>query len=112
MLRAYVERTFDGEKAGQAYLPDDQIPDTLVPILEHARANYQPFARASIQAAMRGEKTFQLDLGHGEFTARSMKRLDKARLHVRDEIQSLALGDSLLADLGVLALYEQERLQP
>ena len=49
-------------------------------------------------------------LGHGEFTARSMKRLDKARLHVRDEIQGLALGDSLLTDLGVLALYEEERL--
>ncbi len=111
MLRAHVERTFDGEKAGQAYLPDDQIPDTLMPILEHARSNYQPFARASIQAAMRGEKTFKLDLGHGEFTARSMKRLEKARLHVRDEIQGLALEDSLLADSGAMALYEEEGLQ-
>ena len=51
-----------------------------------------------------------LDLGHGEFTARSMKRLDKARLHVRDEIQGLALRGSVLEDLGVLALYEEERL--
>ena len=110
MLRAHVERTFGGEVAGQAYLPEDQIPETLVPILEHARSNYQPFARASIQAAMRGEKTFELDLGHGQFTARSMKRLDKARLHVRDEIQDLALADSLLADSGVLALYRDERL--
>ena len=51
-----------------------------------------------------------LDLGHGEFTARSMKRLDKARLHVRDEIQGLALRGSVLEDLGVLALYDDERL--
>jgi hypothetical protein len=39
-----------------------------------------------------------------------MKRLDKARLHVRDEIQGLALPGSVLEDLGVLALYDEERL--
>jgi glutathione S-transferase len=110
MLRAYVERVFHDDEAGKAYLPGDQIPDTLTPILGHAKANYQPFAKASIQAAMRGEKNFNLDLGHGEFTARSMKRLDKARLHVRDEIQGLATGGSVLEELGVLALYEEERL--
>jgi glutathione S-transferase len=110
MLRAYVDRVFHDDEAGKTYLPDDQIPDTLIPILEHAKANYQPFAKASIQAAMRGEKTFDLDLGSGPFTARSMKRLDKARLHVRDEIQGLALAGSVLEKLGVLALYEKERL--
>jgi glutathione S-transferase len=110
MLRAFVERVFHDDEAGKTYLPDDQIPETLIPILEHAKANYQPFARASIQAAMRGEKTFSLDLGHGEFTARSMKRLDKARLHVRDEIQGLALRGSVIEELGILALYEEERL--
>ena len=110
MLRAYVERVWNDDEAGKTYLSADQIPETLIPILEHAKSNYQPFARASIQAAMRGEKTFNLDLGHGEFTARSMKRLDKARLHVRDEIQGLALRGSVLEDLGVLALYEEEPL--
>lgn len=110
MLRAHAERVFHDDEAGTAYLPGDQIPDTLKPILEHARSNYQPFAKASIQAAMRGEKTFNLDLGHGEFTARSMKRLNKARLHVRDEIEGLPLRGSVLEDLGVLALYEEERL--
>jgi hypothetical protein len=39
-----------------------------------------------------------------------MKRLDKARLHVRDEIQGLALWGSVIEDLGVLALYEEEPL--
>jgi hypothetical protein len=39
-----------------------------------------------------------------------MKRLDKARLHVRDELQGLALGGSVLEELGVLALYEEEQL--
>jgi glutathione S-transferase len=110
MLGAFVERVFHSDDAGKTYSPDDQIPDTLIPILEHAKTNYQPFAKASIQAAMRGEKTFNLDLGHGEFTARSMKRLDKARLHVRDEIQDLPLRGSLLEELGVLELYERERL--
>jgi len=110
MLDAHVKRVYDDDEAGKTYLPDDRIPDTLIPILEHAKSNYQPFAKASIQAAMRGEKTFNLDLGHGEFTARSMKRLDKARLHVRDELQGLALGGSVLEELGVLALYEEEQL--
>jgi hypothetical protein len=39
-----------------------------------------------------------------------MKRLDNARLHVRDEIQGLALRSSVLGGLGVLALYEEEPL--
>ncbi len=110
MLCAHARRVFHDDEVGKAYLPDDQIPDTLIPIFEHARSNYHPFAHASIQAAMRGEKTFALNLGRGEFTARSMKRLDKARLHVRDEIQGLALENSVLGDSGVLTLYEKERL--
>lgn len=110
MLEAYVERVWEGAEAGKTYLPDDQIPQTLRAIFEHARANYQAFARASIQAAMRGEKTFDLDLGHGPFTARSMKRLNKARLHVRDELQRLDLKGSELDSLGVLDLYEAEEL--
>ncbi len=110
MLRAFVDRIYEGKEAGTSYLSGDEIPETLVPILEHARSNYQPFARASIEAAMRGEKTFELDLGQGPFTARSMKRLDKARLHVRDELQGLALAGSALESAGVLGLYEEEQL--
>jgi len=110
MLRTFVDRIFEGARGGSAYLPGDEIPETLIPILEHARSNYHPFARASIGAAMRGAKTFELDLGHGAFTARSMKRLDKARLHVRDELLGLALEGSLLERAGVLELYEREQL--
>jgi len=110
MLGAFVARVYQKDEAGKTYLPDDQIPDTLVPILEHAKENYHPFATASIQAAMRGEKTFNLDLGHGEFTARSMRRLDKARLHVRDELQGAALSGSALEKLGLLDLYAEEKL--
>ena len=54
--------------------------------------------------------TFELDLGHGPFTARSMKRLDKARLHVRDELQGMALAGSPLERARVLGLYAQEQL--
>lgn len=110
MLRAYVGRVYENVEAGKKYASGDQIPETLVSILEHARSNYQPFAKASIQAAQRGEKTFTLDLGHGDFTARSMKRLDKARRHVRDEIQGLPRSGSVLEELGMLAFYQEERL--
>lgn len=105
MLRAYTERVYQGEQEGTDYLTNDEIPETLIPIFQHVRSTYQPFAKASIQAALRGEKSFTLDLGHGEFTARSMKRLNKARQHVADELRDLPLTDSILAQQGLLAFY-------
>ncbi|MFT5441572.1 MAG: glutathione S-transferase [Myxococcota bacterium] len=110
MLGAYVERVWNDDEAGKEYAHFDQLPETLIPILEHAKANYQPFAKASIEAAKRGEKTFTLDLGKGEFTARSMKRLEKARLHVRDEIRELPLKGTVLDQVGVLGLYQPAEL--
>ncbi|MAJ60083.1 MAG: hypothetical protein CBC48_08890 [bacterium TMED88] len=110
MLRAFIDRLYAGHEPSRPYCPGDELPETLMPILEHAKSNYQPFARASIKAALRGEKTFDLDLGQGPFTARSMKRLNKARLHVRDEIQNLSLQGSPLERAGVLDLYEAEQL--
>jgi glutathione S-transferase len=104
-LEAHAERVYAGLEEGAEYLPDDALPETLVPLLEHARGTYHAFARASIAAAMKGDKTFTLDLGHGEFTARSMKRLEKARQHVRDELSHLSLRGSVLEGIGALALY-------
>lgn len=109
-LEAHVERVYSGVKDGAAYLADDALPETLLPLLEHARGTYHAFARASIAAAMKGEKMFTLDVGQGPFTARSMKRLEKARLHVRDEIVELPLKGSVLEGLGVLALYMPDSL--
>lgn len=112
VLSDYVERVYAGEQHDAAYLADGNIPDTLMPLLRHAVSHYQPFAQASISAAMRGDKTFSIDLGKGEFTARSMKRLEKARQHVRDELQGLALAGSALERSGALSLYMPPTFTP
>ncbi|MFK7978082.1 MAG: glutathione S-transferase family protein [Halioglobus sp.] len=110
VLEAYVERVYAGAQPGAVYAANDTLAPSLQPLLDHMVANYQPFARASIVAAQRGEKTFTLDVGRGEFTARSMKRLEKARQHVRDELSGLSLAGSMLEKSGALGLYAPESL--
>ena len=67
--------------------------------------HYQRFAAESISAAGRGEKFFELDLGDGPFTARSMKRLEKARIHVQDELLRAGSDKSSLCNCGVMSHY-------
>jgi glutathione S-transferase len=110
MLAAFVERIMNPTETNASYYPDDQLPPTLLAILSHAKANYQVFANASIRAAASGDKFFTLSLGNDTFTARSMKRLDKARLHVRDEINGLAIAQSPLHSLGITDYYQPAAL--
>ncbi|MBV1881386.1 MAG: hypothetical protein KUG82_07115 [Pseudomonadales bacterium] len=105
MLKDYVARVWNGSKPDQTYLANDEIPSTLWPILEHAKKNYHAFALASIEAAAEGKKFFDLDLGHGQCKARSMKRLDKSRLHVQNEIENSQLKDNDLKNSGILDFY-------
>jgi len=107
MLEDYVARVWEGDQEDMNWLPDDKIPLTLFPIFEHAIKNYQAFAMTSIEAAAKGEKKFTMDLGYGPFTARSMKRLDKARLHVQDELQRIGTVDKTLSATGILDFYEK-----
>lgn len=107
MLKDYVARVWDADQEGMTWNEHDKIPESLLPIIEHAKNNYQAFALASIEAAGRGEKEFTLDLGYGPFTARSMKRLDKARLHVQDELGRAGAADTQLAEMGVLEFYQK-----
>jgi len=109
-IEAHTERVYAGALDGAQYLSGDAVPETLLPLLEHARGTYHAFARASIAAALKGDKTFTLDIGSGPFTARSMKRLEKARQHVRDEVVDLPLKGTQLEGLGVLALYKPASL--
>jgi len=101
----YVDRVWSGASVNAEWLEDDQLPATLLPILDYARRHYQAFAHQSIAAAGRGEKTFELDLGDGPFVARSMKRLNKARLHVQDELVKAGADKTVLNDLGVTQYY-------
>ncbi len=110
-FEAYVQRVWAADNGG-AWPADDSLPQTLQPLFAHAVHHYHRFALASIEAAARGERTFVLDLGHGPFTARAMKRLEKARLHVKDELEQCGTADTALATSGALAFYERPPILP
>ncbi len=111
MLENYVARVWHLDQADMNWSDDDHIPDTLLAIIEHIVKNYQVFALTSIKAAANGEKEFTLDLGNGKFSARSMKRLDKARLHVQHELERVnAWKIETLVKTGALDLYEHAAL--
>ena len=105
IMEDYVERVWSGAKSKDHWKPDDQLPDSLLPIFDYAINHYQRFAAESIRAAGKGEKFFELDLGDGPFTARSMKRLEKARIHVQDELLRAGSDKSSLCNYGVMSYY-------
>lgn len=92
MLCAYTERVFNADTNQCLWYEDDQLPPTLSKVLDYADHSYYVFAPASIRAGLRGEKYYEFDYGYGPIKARSQKRLEKARLHVQDELTQF--GDS------------------
>ena len=105
VMESYVDRIWGGANDDSRWLEDDALPSSIYPLLDYAREHYQVFASSSISAAVRGEKYFTLDLGDGAFVARSMKRLEKARLHVQDELLRVHSEKSSLLDTGALSFY-------
>ena len=105
MMESYVHRIWDGANDGSQWLEDDALATSIYPILDYARDHYQVFASSSISAAAQGKKYFTLDLGDGAFVARSMKRLEKARLHVQDELLRAGSEKSSLRNTGAISFY-------
>jgi glutathione S-transferase len=102
MLSNYSNRFFNTD-AIQAddWLAEDQLPDTLPVILDYLQNSYFQFATANISAGLAGEKYYEYDYGFGPTRARTQKRLNVARLHVRDELQCAGAA----TDKGVQALF-------
>ena len=65
---------------------------------------------ASPLPALNDKKFFNLDLGYGPFEARSMKRLEKARLHVQDEILKTNYKNSPIGNKSILNFYLKDSL--
>jgi len=111
MVFDYTDRLFGEHDYRSTRWPDgDAVPGSLTAILDYARATYFEFARANIAAGLAGEKYYEYDYGFGPTRARSQRRLNKARLHVRDELSRLgAQGHgpiaSLLGSRGILQHY-------
>lgn len=104
--RLYGERSF----ADTDWFGDDKVPDTLPVVLDYLCDTYYRFARANIAAGLAGEKYYEYDYGFGPTRARTQRRLNKARLHVQDEL--LRLGgsghpeiDALLGSRGIMEHY-------
>jgi glutathione S-transferase len=102
MLSNYADRFFNADtiQAGD-WLPEDKLPDTLPILLDYLQSSYFQFATANISAGLAGEKYYEYDYGFGPTRARTQKRLNMARLHVRDELQRAGAA----TDKGVQALF-------
>jgi glutathione S-transferase len=111
MLFAYTDRLFGTHAFGDRHwLEDDAVPVSLQGLLTYAQETYFQSARANIAAGLRGEKFFEYNAGFGVIRARTQKRLNLARLHVRNELQrdgacdSIAVG-RLFEGRGILDHY-------
>jgi len=104
--RLYGERNY----ADTRWPDDDSVPESIDVILEYAQGTYFAFARANIAAGLAGEKYYEYDYGFGPTRARTQRRLNKARLHVQDELLRLGAPghpriESSLGTRGILAHY-------
>ncbi len=103
MLVGYTERFYSDEPIEVGEWPaDDQVPGTLTVILDYIQRSYLPFASANIAAGLAGEKYYEYDYGFGPTKARSQRRLNKVRLHIRDELKRLDAENHA----GIVELYD------
>lgn len=89
MLLDYTDRVFNADHCDGQWLENDALPQSLNNLFDYAQKTYFVFAPASIRAGLSGEKYYEYDYGYGPTKARSQKRLEKARLHVGNEISRL-----------------------
>ncbi|NND67204.1 MAG: glutathione S-transferase family protein [Halioglobus sp.] len=111
MLAAYCDRLYgDHDLRDAQWLLDDAVPDSLSAVLDYVQATYLNFARANISAGLAGEKYYEYDYGFGPTRARTQRRLNMARLHVRDELEKVGAANNagiqaLLGERGILTHY-------
>lgn len=111
MLVSYTER-FYGDKPIDLvdWMPDDKVPETMFTLLDYIQQSYLKFATANIAAGQSGEKYYEYDYGYGLTKARTQKRLNKARLHVKDELSRVGADHhdqiiELFGKRGILGYY-------
>ena len=114
MLVGYTERFYSDQPVEAGEWPaDDQVPETLTVILEYIQRSYLTFASANIAAGLAGEKYYEYDYAFGPTKARSQRRLNKVRLHIRDALKRLDAEKhagivELYGSRGILQHYLQD----
>lgn len=114
VLSDYKNRLFaDSAPELQPWLADDQLPESLMPILDYLQTSYFDYAIANLKAVAADEKYVSFNYGgFGETQARSQRRLNLARLHVADELtrcdakQNTAIQNTY-SDTNILDYYFQ-----
>lgn len=101
MLQAYTERVFNADTNSCSWMKNDELPATLDALLQYAENSYAHYVSENIAAANQGEKYFEYDFGYGPTRARTQKRLNKARLHVRDELSKIESNKPGLVTQGL-----------
>jgi len=111
VVMEYTARLFgDEDYTDSSWLPADAVPDSLDAIFHYLDGTFFAFARANISASDTGEKYYEYDFGYGATRARTQRRLNKARLHVQDELQQLDHDsyyklEKVFADSRILEFY-------
>jgi len=111
MLTRYTRQLFDDTPVDLApWQGGDKVPDTLPIVLDYLQATYFQSAAANIKAGLAGDKFFECDYGFGKIRARTQKRLNLARLHVKDELLRVdAIANSavkrVFSGRGILEYY-------
>lgn len=90
MLTRYTEQFYSDEPiAAGDWLENDEVPETLSLLLDYIQRSYLVMAAANIAGSKAGEKFYEADFGYGPTRAYTQGRLNKARLHVRNELQRI-----------------------
>lgn len=108
VLTSYTNRLF-AEPATelQPWLEDDQLSESLMPILDYLQTSYFDYATANLKAISADEKYVSFNYGgFGETLARSQRRLNLARLHVADELA----GCDATQNIAIQNIYWSTRI--
>lgn len=105
-LDQYAQAVYAGPAQENAWADFDSLEPSLKPLLEHLVSYYHVFATESIKGAAKGEKYFTCEVPSGPISARTMRRLDKSRLHVQNELERVhAFDNEYLKASGALDYY-------
>lgn len=113
MLTRYTEAFFTEQELDSGmWADDDTLQDTLASIVNYFARTYFVSASANIAAGLASEKFYAYDIGYGITRARTARRLNQARLHVKEELKLVnAAQDSsvqaLMGQNGILSYYLQ-----
>lgn len=98
-----------------SFLDNDEIPSTLLPILEDIASHFHVYLRGNHAALARKEKTLTFDYGYGPIERRAYRYSEISRQDVKATLEGLSKDDQAkvreaLGGTGVLDIYDLEPL--